>query len=281
MPKVDKVPEHLKPYLNHGLDLQWWSGDKEATCECPFCGRSKFSVNCETGLWKCWICAEGTERGGGNARVFIRVLHEMSYAQPQDYSDLSANRKLLNGVALALWGCCRSIISGEWLVPGYGIDGSLNQLYRYSKAGERMILMPTTSLGQYIFGMDQFDPSKSTIDLCEGYWDGVAWWERLAQTKSTDEGLQLTGNIEASLLADRNVLAVPGCSIFREDWTPLFAGKTVNLLYDNDHPGTHPKTGQPTPPGALTNMQRVAGILSGSKEPPAEIHFLKWGQDVL
>lgn len=281
MPKVDDVPEQLKPYLVHGLDLQWKSGDKEAVCECPWCGRSKFSVNLETGLWRCWVCAEGTEKGGGNARVFVRVLHRMSYELQQDYSELIADRRLLDAVGLTMWGCCRSLITGEWLIPGYGVDGALNQLYRYSRAGERMVLMPTTSLGQYLFGMEQYDATKPIVDLCEGYWDGVAWWERLAQTKLTDEGFQLTGNIENSLLAERNVLAVPGCSIFREDWTPLFSGKIVNLLYDNDHPGTHPKTGQQTPPGALTNMQRVAGILSSSKEPPKEINFKKWGQDVL
>lgn len=56
MPNVVDKPEKLKPYLFHGVNLNWTSGQQtgEATGQCPFCGREdKFTVNIETGQYRC------------------------------------------------------------------------------------------------------------------------------------------------------------------------------------------------------------------------------------
>jgi hypothetical protein len=29
------------------------------------------------------------------------------------------------------WGCCQSVITGDWLVPGYSVEGEVSQLYAY------------------------------------------------------------------------------------------------------------------------------------------------------
>lgn len=273
-------PEKLRPYLLHGLDLQYRDGDSEATCDCPFCGREgKFSVNIETGLWGCFICAEGTEKGGGNAYVFLRHLWKLSDENTKNYSELAERRRLLNPETLMLWETCQSLVTGEWLVPGYSIDGKLCQLYKYVNNGKRWLLMPTPTLGHRLHGVNLYDPRKSTIYLCEGPWDGMLLWETLAQTKLTDSGLAATANVNASLLGDASVLAVPGCNVFQENWVGLFAGKRIVLMYDNDHPRQHPVTRKQVAPAGLTAMQRIAKLLSEASTPPASIEYLSWGKE--
>ena len=79
MPKVDgvvaatdkpqrpDVPEKLRPYTFHGVELDW-HGKEDAIGDCPFCGRErKFRVNVKTGLFRCLVCSEGSAKGGGNS----------------------------------------------------------------------------------------------------------------------------------------------------------------------------------------------------------------------
>jgi hypothetical protein len=66
--------------------------------------------------------------------------------------------------------------------------------------------------------------------------------------------------------------------VFFESWLPLFAGKVVNLMFDNDHERTNKKTGALIAPGALNGMKTVTRILSEASEPPESIHYLKWSE---
>ena len=64
MPTVSNIPNAIRPYIWHGLDLSV-RGD-EAVGDCPWCGRAgKFYVSISEGLWQCKGCMEGSERGGG------------------------------------------------------------------------------------------------------------------------------------------------------------------------------------------------------------------------
>ena len=281
MPKVEAetVPENLRPYHFHGVDLDWKSGGKEATGDCPFCGREgKFSVVVQTGQWRCFVCNEGEDKGkavkGGNAHVFIRKLWEYSAKATNGCKELAAGRGYVSDECLLMWEVVKSVTTGHWLIPGYNAEGALNQLYLYRKFPQ-----PTPTLGHQLHGVNLYDASKPIVDLCEGPWDGIAWWEMLSQVKDFEGKLSQTGNVSNSLLVERNVLAVPGCGTFLESWLPLFAGKVVTLLYDNDLPRTHPKTGATIAPGGLEGMKRVARILSESPEPPESINYLKWGEE--
>ncbi len=52
MPKVIDKPRGLRPFLAHGVDLQWNEGEEQAHGDCPFCDREgRFFVNKETGQW--------------------------------------------------------------------------------------------------------------------------------------------------------------------------------------------------------------------------------------
>ena len=286
MPKVNTTPKNLRPYIFHGVDLTWSDDGDNATGECTWCGRDgKFSVETATGLWRCFVCAEGTDKGGGNAHTFIRMLWERS----QDYGeitcpdDLAKDRGLLPN-SLKAWGVCQSALTHDWLVPGFGADGKLNQLYRYlddSATGKRKLL-PTPELHHQIHGANLYDPNRKTVYIAEGPWDGMALWEMLRAVKVTDEGLTVTGSEAASLLGDANVVAIPGCGSVGspfEKWLPLFAGKRVVMMFDSDHPREHPQgSGRYTQAG-MDAAKRCAEILARAEEPPEEILWVKWGEN--
>lgn len=284
MSELDKDPEHLRPYLFHGVDLEWGNGDEHAVGTCPWCGREgKFSVQIETGLWRCFVCNEGTDKveaiRGGNAAVFLRLLQARSLTATsiEDYREFTRERGLLFSSTLVEWGICRSIINHDWLVPGYSVERKLTNLYRYISMHGKRRLLPTPTMGHQIFGMENWRDDAFILDVCEGPWDGMALWETLGVSKWGETGLIQTSNRDISLLKQHNVIAVPGCETFLESWIRLVQDRIVNLWYDNDHERTHPVTNQPVYPAGLGAVKRIAKILSECLNPPREIHFCKWG----
>ncbi len=270
MPKAqENKPDTLRPYIFHGVDLQWRPGDKNAKAECPMCGRSEehFGVCIsgeKSGTFNCYGCP--VMPGGGNQYKFLRWLHEVSEQATMevDYHELAKSRGLQDLTTLIHWGICKSTLTGDWLVPGYSIEDGLNQLYRYTRTSKGARLLPTPTLGHHLFGAATrlFDADKPIAFICEGPWDAMVLWETLRQAKREE----------------CNVLGVPGCSTFSKAWLPLFTGRTVNLMYDNDHPRKHPKTGKAIAPAALHGMRRVARMLMAGSEPPSEVNFLRWGE---
>lgn len=307
MPKVSTTPRSLKPYTTHGLDLTVNSSGTQAIGDCPWCGKEgKFSVQVESGLWRCLSCDEGAPKNkptathGGNSWTFLRLLHARSLDQKHVFIEgrlqaLAENRKIALST-LQTWGVAPSFLNhNDILIPGYGTNEKINQLYRSfvftDSTGKRKLVVYATpqhgnsdpsnpDVFHTLFGLnpDLYDADKETIYLTEGCWDAMALWETLGKLKWTDgEGSELTvtSNREVSLLAAANVLAVPGCTTFRQQWLDIFAGKRVVLLYDNDHP--REDNGKVVLGGGCRGMQGVARMLLGAKRPPAEISYLHWG----
>ena len=262
MPKKDDRPEALKPYLFHGLDLQWSNRD-QATSDCPFCGgEAKFHVGIKNGLWKCFTCDAGGEKGGGNSTVFLRELWAMSSDATTDLEELSSDR-LVEETTLIQWKTVRNPLNDRWMVPGYNPDGSLLQLYKYTKVKgkKRLLATPTKNHPHCLFGYPVYRADCDEVYLCEGPWDAMALWEQL----------QIKGS-------DSCVLGTPGANVFKDSWSQLFTGKSVNILFDNDHPKTNRKTGQTTDPAGYAGARRVSSILTSSNHPPVSINYLQWGE---
>lgn len=275
--KRDTAPETLKPFLFHGLDLQHKKGAANATCDCVFCGREgKFNVRIDNSKFRCVTCGEE-----GNQYVFLRRLHEISTLSTtdKDFDELAENRKLLYRSTLVEWGICKSVVNKKWLVPGYNEKGALTNLYQYVFNGTRWLLLPTPTCSHAILGMNNYDPKKPVTAICEGVWDGACLYETLSKAKRGEEGYVPTNHEELSMLADKNVLAIPGALVFKENWLPLLHKQTVILMAQNDHPHKNEKTGKDSPPASYSGMERIAKMVLASKSVPTDLRLLSWGKD--
>ncbi len=272
---------YRKTYWFYGIGL---TGDgKQLIGDCPFCGREKkFAVEAPTGLWRCLVCSSGSDRGGGNLYTFLRLLWDMSDKKTtEEYKALCTQRKLLYPESLMYWGAAKSAINGEWLVPGYSIDGKINALYVYTKklGTDKAILTLAPGTHHQLLGLPLFKKNARDIYLVEGYWNAIALWETMRSAKKDTiqkHVLVSTSSESASLLASASIIGVPGCNVFAEVWAPLFANKRVHLVFDSDHPK---KVVNRVSTAGFDGMKRVAGILGKSEQPPTEIHFVKWGEE--
>ncbi len=280
MPKVDDIPDFLRPYLWLGVDFVD-TVSTQARARCPWCDGDKWFCSSRDGQWDCKTCAVN-----GNALTFLRQFHELCFETKETlrHQALVEDRGLLYPSTLLEWGVVLSPLTDEWLVPGYGTGGKLDQLYRYARLGKRMALLPTPGVwdegqAQALFGMTLWDESKPEVYLCEGPWDGMALYEVLKSAKRhpITDNLGVTGNVGTSLWAEVNVLAVPGCQVFREEWTALCAGKQVVFLYDNDHP-REVKGGTTVEGAGLQGTRRAVQLLLGSEHPPESVRWLQWGE---
>ena len=279
-PKKRKPPNAIRPYLFHGLELDWESGEEELSVPCPFCDDEEghLNINQKTGMGRCLRCGQGSKKEGIGSYVFIRLLWEKSDKATTDYTDLAKEKSLFPDT-LMRWGACRSTITGEWLLPGYNGLGKITQLYRLGRKDGKVIMLATPKLdrreyGHGLFGVNLFDKDKSQVFICEGPWDGMALWQAFASHR-IEEGKFVASSEESSLLTGANVLAVPGCGTFNKSWADLFEGKDVCLVYDNDHPRIDPKTNESLPPAGYAGMHRASVMIA---EKASSIQFLKWGE---
>jgi hypothetical protein len=304
MPKAGDTPQNLRPFIFHGLDLSP-CGSNQARGECPFCGKEeKFHVSVDSGQWQCFGCA-----ASGNVVSFLWKLHELSMASGGRWEDLAKERKLLAAGTLAQWGVCQSVITGEWLVPGYAQSGRICQLYRYVLAPggkRRLMATPPDSesaaqlraersadgsvdrLKHGLMGLHLMGRDVQTLYVCEGVWDAMALWEVAGQCKIMAEPtafdpnggrveLGLTQDRRASLLGRGAVVAVPSCNVWNEKWSSVCAGRRVVLLYHSDHARKNPKTGASVPAAGYEGMKRTAQLIVGVEPAPSSLNYLRWG----
>jgi hypothetical protein len=270
MPVVNDEPEGIRLFRWHGMDLA--ERGNQAVGNCPFCEQGgRFYVNIENGKWDCKKCVTS-----GNPMEFIRRLYEKSREGKCNLDNLAANRGLLDPNTLWEWGCCQSVITGDWLVPGYSVEGEVSQLYAYRLINGKMRLLVSPGLGQKIFAAPgALEMKEGTLYICEGVWDGMALWEVLGMARlagksaGENKGIKLvaTSRVEESLRASAAVIAVPSAAVFFDTWAPVAEGREVVLLYHSDHPIT----------AGLNGMKRVAGILGLAKSKPSRLLYLHWG----
>lgn len=273
MPKpVVSIPESLLPYKVHGLEVSWKTNSKEATARCLLCDKEdKFSIDINTSQWRCLRCGEM-----GNQYTFLRHLYEISASRSVSYTELAKSRGI-KPETLERWGVVKSILTDEWIVPGYSADKTISQLYRWVKlpSEKKFKLLATKTIGHGLHGMNLFDDAKDTIYLCEGPWDAMKLWETLAAYRMSSEGpVPAKKGGARNLLAKANVLAVPGCTTFNENWAKVFQGKKVFIVFDNDYPKRNQKTGAEIEPAGLVGVKHISGMLH---KLPKDIQYYEWG----
>jgi len=266
-----ETPAKLKPFYFHGLDLAW-SGGKEAEGDCPLCGKeAHFFVNKTTGQWDCKVCGEG-----GNIYTFLSGLLALAIEQTtaEDFEELSEDRGI-EPAAFKAWQIAKNPIDGNWLLPAFNDKGKLANLYKWE--GERPFGTP--GLNVWPFGLHNLKKGQSTVWIAEGPWDGLSLWSALQSVRKGPGGkLIKTRNSKKCLGATEAVIAVPGANTFKTGWLPLLAGKTVRLVFDNDHPRKTP-AGKTVRPG-WDGMKRIGKLVSedGNGESPKAIERLYWGK---
>ena len=249
-------------------DASNWKGT------CPFCGKEnkKFEAQHPTTRYHCWSCDER-----GNNYELIRRIHERSVEETTT-SDLIKCRREMGMPSLPsggkwvkttrAWGLAKHALSGEWCLPGYNADGRMVGLYVWrkmpmNKSGQTIwkpALLASPGMGHSLLGYAAVDWSKKEVDIAEGWRDGVAW----------------------SIASGRNVVSVPGTNSFRADWAEQFAGKIVNILFDNDHPSVNAQTGKLTQQGGPAGVALIARTLRECPSPPKQINYLAWnGEDTV
>lgn len=254
-PRKSGVAGSFRSLLFHGLEL---AGSPQAEGDCPFCGKEKkLRANVETGLWDCKSCG-----ASGNPLEFLRQLWEASAYSEAALIQLANDRRLLDWETLVAWGVRISHLTADYLLPGYSPDGRLSQLYRYCEVEGRWRMLATPDFGQQLFGPAPFSTTKdaSTVHVTEGPWDGMALWETL----------------RAAGVSNEAVIAVPSCTIFKERWAQMFRGRTVNLLFDSDHPKLHPTTKKQVGLQGYKGMLRAAAIIHANTKA-AKVNLIKWG----
>lgn len=280
MPKVSNIPEVLRPFAWHGVDLRE-AGSNQAIGTCIFCEREdKFYVNMGTSQWDCKVCG-----AKGNSITFLRQFWELCDKATNEYAELEQWRGIADPNTLVQWQAAKSITSGEWLIPGYNPEGQLSQLYRYmlNPMNGKRKLLPTPTLSHGLSGLSPnlFKSDKTDVYLCEGVWNGMLLWETLKCTRLDDRGnFVLTAALSQSLLDQSNVVTFPGCGSMGEPfrkYMSLFAGKRVFIMGDSDHPKVNSQTRQTIEPAGYSATKRAAAMLGHHEEPPEEIFYLKWG----
>ncbi len=260
------LPEGLKPYTFHGMEFVA-AGTNQGLATCPFCKKKKFYCSLDKPLYDCKPCVIG-----GGPQDFIRRLWEHSTPDRSELKSFASDRGVCDPAALEAWGVRKSAIEETWIVPAWNGDHEMVNVYRYVRIEGKYRLIGTPGLSHGLFGPVEPNEKATKIYVCEGVWDGAAWREALAFTRRTDDGdLIHTTKPEQSMLHRAEVYAVPGTSAYASNWHKLFAGKSLTLMYDNDHPD---KVGRCA---GFEGMKSFRGKVAYEAKKPSEVWYLHWG----
>lgn len=283
-----EAPTNLKPYIFHGLDIDWSTSSSEATTDCVFCGKEgKFSINIDTGLWRCLRCGGGEESGGGSIATFMKNFWDLCDQHTTNYSRIQKMRGIKYEETLMSWGIVKSVLTEKWMLPGWviGKDGKvrLQQLYVYTKTKDRWMMMPTPERGHALFGLNLLK-DQPEIYITEGPWDAIRLWEAFKHVRyesregQPDRVINVNPGAPA-LLSELDVIALPSATVSKALGS-LLRGVTKSkisyLWFDNDHPRINKQTKQEVEPAGHAGMRRVSAIIAGSSD---NVNYIKWGPD--
>lgn len=241
-----ELPEELKPYEFHGLDVQWKEGKSQGQCNCPFCGDSKFFISAKTGQYSCKKC--GAE---GNKVTFLTEYHKMAFKLVTE-ADLKKINGMRGGVYTTeqlrdLQFCFNHV--GDVLIPNKTPGKkNLSNLKKWNQKTGRAFNTPTCCSLGYVQWNDE-----GPVYICEGDWDGPAL-QRLMQRAKHDKPC--------------SIVYVPGANTFKDSWAERFKGRDLVFIYDNDHDKVRKgseETYNPARDGMESAIKKVGGIAKSVK----------------
>lgn len=287
--------QKAKPFLFHGLVLH--NDNENAKADCPFCGRDKFFLKQTSGEFVCKLCGEG-----GNIYNFLQSLWKKSVENTTDKQLEPLAKEWQTTVAiLKELGLAKSLISGEWICPGFNEHKKLANLYRYVMIGGKKRFLGTTDCKAHPLGVLTLNKRQKTLAVVEGIKDASALIAALRSIKATPKGFIKTTNEKESLGETVGVLPVPGAGSFSKEWLKHFAHRSVIIPFDNDYPKTicsdckksrpHPELGKKNCPhcksvkvlnqrllGGLDGANRIVKLLNESTIVCEGVRVVYWGE---
>jgi len=202
----------MRGFEQHGVTIVNPDAGDNAIGDCPFCGRdAKFYVHKTELVWDCKVCG----LSGNFTQFLARVADAYRPNLTGDALDALCKSRGLRPQTLRAW---RVGWSGAFYsIPTTGnAKREVTDIRRY-RIGSKA--MSTTGAHPCLITAAELTDSPR-VWLCEGEWDGQAWWECLRRNKVTDD-----------------VFATPGALTFPAVSLSLFQGRDVVVMYDNDEAG--------------------------------------------
>ena len=233
--------DYRKAFYFHGVELKC-VGD-QCLGDCPFCDKEgHFFVNSTSGQWDCKVCGEE-----GNYYTFLNRIytHSKSRTAKEAFKRLKKERTGLSASFLQKAGFAWNSLNSRWSLPITNGDGSLANVKVWDPDENRLLSSPTCA--QHLYKPYPLRDS-GPIYVTEGEWDAVAMWQLLHAVGEAGKS---------------SVMAVPGATIFKQDWKQYFKDRDVFLLYDNDEAGAK-------------GVQKALKILMSEGDRPSSVHYLHW-----
>lgn len=235
MPELGK--EDLKGFKKYGVVFNGTSGSN-VYGDCPFCSKhNKFYASVKSLMWDCKSCGKK-----GNYETFLACAHKecVERIDKDDIKKLSKDR----GLPISSFKDWEIGWTGShFLLPVRNEQGKIQDLRNYRIGKRKLIGTPKCSIG--IFGMDKLARSSHALPvyLCEGEWDAIAMNWLVKKNK-----------------INAVVVGAPGANTFKKEWAPIFKGRDVIIMYDNDEAGEN---------GQVLVRNRLQGVARS-------VQFLNW-----
>jgi hypothetical protein len=250
---MKKLTGRLRAFQIHGVVF---TGETETQMrgDCPFTDSPKFYVHKEKLLWD----VKNEPQYKGNFWQFLAMIAKRNEEDmtSHELSRLARDRNLPTA-AFEPWGVGFDGI--RYTIPVRNHKGTVVDIrcYRPSRHG----VITTAGCKPHLLGHDRLRNAKVNVPvfICEGEWDAMAldWnFKRLKKLAI--------------------VVAVPGASVFNDEWADSFANKDVYLCYDNDEAGAE---GEMRAHKALATSARSLHALRFPDECPEGYDVRDWVLD--
>lgn len=203
-------------FKQHGFIEIEPAGEEHIRGHCPFCQCDKFFVNQSTKNWDCKHCGLS-----GGYQKFLQEINNFCISQfIGEKKEWLANAKGISSATLKENNLGYNPITERYTFPIYKVDSKeIWNIYIYNPNAKKDRFIGTAGAEQGLIGWHKYHNQVNVIWLCEGHWDYCVMLEILDFMERENE----------------IVLAVPGASIFKDEWCILFKNKYVFVVYDADH----------------------------------------------
>jgi hypothetical protein len=146
---------------------------------------------------------------------------------------------------------CRSIITGDWLIPTCKLNDKGNvvvtNIHKWWEGKNK--LFATTGMNVNLLGLEFLSEEKKPLWLVEGHWDRLTMEHILRKTGRREEF---------------DILSAPGAGGFKDEWLKYLFERDVYIVFDGDHEKKTEKgrTIQPGPNG----QKRIANMCASLED---------------